>query len=34
LAFTIGTRTEAFDLYYDDIVLDTKRVGCVASGDP
>jgi len=25
---------EAFDLYYDDIVLDTKRVGCLASGDP
>jgi hypothetical protein len=25
---------EAFDLYYDDIILDTRRVGCVASGDP
>jgi len=23
-----------FDLYYDDIVLDTKRVGCLAGDDP
>ena len=24
----------AFDLYYDDIVLDTKRVGCTGAGAP
>jgi hypothetical protein len=26
--------SEAFDLYYDDIILDTKRVGCLTSSDP
>jgi hypothetical protein len=27
--FTTGTRKRAFDIYYDDLVLDVKRVGCL-----